>query len=132
MPRGARPWHALSVSATLDPCHRPRKGIDTVAFERQPPCLVFLSLIAAPGFRDELKGSGLGLGLTPRTHPIGMLALSAVHVRTSLHLVHAVPYYAELDVNPHTAKSLSQRSPGARQSTIRRTRRGELKGVVDA
>lgn len=91
MPRKARPWHALSVSATPSPCHRPRKGIDTVALQSQPPCLVFLSPIAAPGFRDELKGSGLGLGLTPRTHPIGMPALSAVHVCTSLHLIDAVP-----------------------------------------
>lgn len=65
--------------------------------------------IAAPGFRDELKGSGLGLGLTPHTHPIGMPALSAVRVRTSLHLIDA-----ELDVNPHSAESLSQRPPRAR------------------
>lgn len=43
MPRRARPLHALSVSATLNPCHRPRKGIDTVALEWQPPCLAFLS-----------------------------------------------------------------------------------------
>lgn len=69
--------------------------------------------IAAPGFRDELKGSGLGLGLTPHTHPIGMLALSAVRVRTSLHLIDAAVCRA-LDVNPLSAEPLSQRSPRGR------------------
>lgn len=83
--------------------------------------------IAAPGFRDELKGSGLGLGLTPRTHPIGMLVLSAVHVRTSLHLIDAVLRRARREFThrktpvPETSKSI-----------IRRTRRHELEGVVDA
>lgn len=85
--------------------------------------------IAAPGFRDELKGSGLGLGLTPRTHPIGMLALSA-GVRTSLHLIDAVLSRAQCEPTlcgipvPATTK-------GSR-STICRKRRCELKRIVDA
>lgn len=86
--------------------------------------------IAAPGFRDELKGSGLGLGLTPRNHPIGMLALSAVRVRTSLHLINAAVCRArrEPTLRGTPVPAITERSRG----TICRTRRRELKWVVDA
>lgn len=82
--------------------------------------------IAAPGFRDELKGSGLGLGLTPRTHPIGMLALSACR-----YMYFPVYCSAELHVNPHHGTPVPAVTKGSR-STLCRTRRLELKGVVDA
>ena len=68
MPRRARPWHALSVSATLNPCHRPRKGIDTVAFERQPH--VWCS---CPPYLHQVSGmslKGLGSGSGSRHTPI--------------------------------------------------------------
>lgn len=72
--------------------------------------------IAAPGFRDELKGPRLGLGLTPHTHPIGMLALSVcrdtVDVRTSLHLIDAIVRRARRE-STH-CESLSQQPPWGR------------------
>lgn len=86
--------------------------------------------IAAPGFRDELKGSGLGLGLTPHNHPIGMLALSAERVRTSLHLIDAVLHRARCEPTLGGIPALAT-TKGSR-STICRKRRRELKGVVDA
>lgn len=87
--------------------------------------------IAAPGFRDELKGSGLGLGHTPHTHPIGMLALSAVY--TYFLAPDRCSIAQSSNVNPHSAESLSQGPPRAgSRSTICRRRIRELKGVVDA
>jgi hypothetical protein len=89
MPRRARPWHALVCLCHAQPLSPSSERNRHRSIREAAPCLVFLSPIPAPGFRDELKGSGLGLGLTPHTHPNGMLALSAVHIRTSLHLIDA-------------------------------------------
>ena len=87
--------------------------------------------IAAPGFRDELKGSGLGLG-AHATHPSYWDACAICSACTYCLAPDRRYSCAELDVNPPPAKSLSQRSPTARGSTICGTRRRELKGVVDA